>query len=109
MDLDGAIVKQVKQLQRRTRRGVFPWEVQVWLGAQDKGLWRCEWSIRRRMGQMADSRRLYVIDWDACVGLSLGRIGGAGARQGYRCVETKLPRFRQPERRQRETVMRRAA
>lgn len=98
MDLDGAIVAQVKKLQKRTQRGVFPHQVQVWLGVENERLYRCEWAIRRRMGQIADSRRLYAIDVDAQVGLSLVRIGGKDARQGYKAIELKLPRFRQPER-----------
>jgi hypothetical protein len=62
-EIDGV----VKRLQRNLRRGVLPKHVQPHLPYD-----RAEGSIRRDMGQMWIDGRLV-------------RVGGTGARQGYRC------------------------
>jgi hypothetical protein len=62
------IENAVKRLQRNLRRGVLPKHVQPYLPYD-----RAEGSIRRDMGQM----------W---VEGKLVRVGGTGARQGYRCA-----------------------
>lgn len=67
------IVEAVRRLERDlalgTGRGVFPWQVQ---GRLDVGLH--EATLRRKMAQMAEAGDLI-------------RVGGSGARRGYR---TKL-------------------
>lgn len=51
---------------RRTERGVFPWSLEAWLDVP-----RCEQQLRKDMRKLARQGKLE-------------RIGGFGARRGYR-------------------------
>lgn len=65
---------RVKQRQRDLGRAVYPWEVQSHLP-----FYRAEGSLRRDMLAMAQQGRLV-------------RVGGSGARQGYR-LPTRMERL----------------
>lgn len=65
MELDSTICAMVRKLERRSRRGVFPFMVMPWLP-----VYRCEQSLRRDMNRLAERGRLV-------------RVGGPEARRGY--------------------------
>lgn len=75
MDIEKDIVEIVKKLQRNVppRYGVYPFMVQCWLD-----IYRAEGTLRRDMMTMAERGVLL-------------RMGGTGARRGYRVPE---PTFR---------------
>jgi hypothetical protein len=72
--IDEIIVQKVRELERDLGRGVFPWMVMARLP-----VYRAEYTLRRDMMRLVRAGRLE-------------RIGGAGARQGYRTASAEFRR-----------------